>query len=120
MKPPRTIEQNAGQDHFRRVVEQVSKVMTNISFGTTTANTDADMNMRVWKATGTAPGTPNTEFQVTHNLDHVPIGFMVVSTDRAAHIYKSSSAWTAATKTTLGKVFLKADAASVAFVIIIL
>lgn len=131
MKPPRSVGQvpplrkrdlmdSWSDDQIRYVMELHAKALSNISFGTTTANTDPDMNMQCWKATGTTPGGANTEFAVTHNLKHVPIGFFVLSTDKAAHIYKSTTAWTAATNSSLGTIYLKCDVATVAFTITIL
>ena len=102
------------------MLEQNAKALSNVSFGTTISNKDGDMNMQCWKASGTSAGVANTEFSVTHNLAHVPFGFMVVSTDKAAHIYKSTTAWTAATKTSLGTIYLKSDVATVTFSIVIL
>lgn len=40
----------------------------------------------VW-ANVTAPATPNTNFTVTHNLGRVPIGYLVVSKDRACDVF---------------------------------
>lgn len=123
MKPPRSIGIHRSPvdfSHVKPLVNQMLKVLSNISFGTTTSNVDADMNMQVWKATGVSPVTPNTEFAVTHNLSHVPIGFMVVSANVAGHLFKSTTAWTRATPTALGSIFLKADVASITFTIIIL
>lgn len=123
MKPPRTLELVTPlnwQHRLRYQLEQMSKCLSNISFGQTISNADGDINISCYKASGTSPGTINTEFSVTHTLNHVPLGFMIVSTDKAAHIYKSTTAWTAATKSSLGSIFLKSDVASVAFSIIIL
>src|SRR5208282_1441290 len=106
MKPPR-------RPRTTREFDQLAKTINNISFGTTTSNTDADMNVQCYKATGTAPAGANTEFAVTHNLRHVPFGFMILTTDRAAHIYKSTTAWTAATNAAQGNIYLKSDTASV-------
>lgn len=136
MKPPRTLgissglgsmvrqtEQpmsiDIGDRRLRYGYEQQSKVLSNISFGTTPSNADADQNMQVWKATGVSPGAANTEFSVSHNLTHVPFGFMVVSVDKVATIIKSTTAWTAATSTSLGSIFLKTNAATVTFTLII-
>jgi hypothetical protein len=120
VKPPRSLGLQQTWEAVQRHLEIVSKTLSNISFGTTVNNTDPDMNMQCWKATGTTPASPNTEFAVTHNLKHVPIGFMIVSTNKAAHIYKSTTAWTAATTSTMGSIFLKCDTATVAFAIVIL
>jgi hypothetical protein len=123
MKPPRTLGLASAQPSWvalQRHLEQVSKVLTNISFGVTTSNTDPSINMAVYKATGTTPVTPNTEFAVAHNLTHIPIGFLIASTTPAGHIYKSTTAWTAATPSALGNIYLKSDTASVTYVLILL
>ncbi len=119
MRPPRTLGKSLSVERLQYVVEQYSKVLSNISFGTTASNTDGDINIQCYKATGTTPGSANTEFAVPHNLAHVPFGFIVVSTGAAAHIYKSTTAWTSATTSSLGNIYLKCDQASVAFSIII-
>jgi len=76
--------------------------------------------MDAWKASGTAPGVANTEFAVTHNLPRVPIGFFPISTGAAAHFYKSTTAWTAATNSSLGSIFLKCDQPNVTFVMVVI
>lgn len=123
MKPPRTLgpalNSPAIDRRMRYFLEQTVKVLSNISFGTTPSNADADQNMQTWKATGTTPGVANTAFTVSHNLRHVPFGFTVLRTDKAAHLYDSGVAWTAATTTTLGTISLKCDVATVAFTIAI-
>lgn len=120
MKPPRSLSMNHGKDDLRYFTEQASKTMSNISFGTTTGNTDRDQNVQCWKATGTSPGAPNTAFTVTHNLPHVPFGFHILRMNAAARFYDSGVTWTAATKTALGTISLKCDIATVAFTIMIL
>jgi hypothetical protein len=106
-------------ERIRYNVEQLAKVVSNISFGITTSNTDPDMNMAVWKATSTTPGTANTAFTVQHNLSHVPVGFLIARTNKACHIFDSGATWTPATKTALGTISLECDTATVAFTIII-
>jgi hypothetical protein len=121
VKPPRTLglAPKTTDAMVRYVQELISKSLSNISFGTTTSNADADMNMQCYKATGTTPVGPNTAFTVNHNLKHVPFGFSVLRTNIAAHIYDSGVAWTAATNSTLGTISLKCDQASVVFTIVI-
>lgn len=121
MKPPRTMGASPSAARLERILEQHAKVLSNISFGSTMSNADGEMNMQAHKVAGTTPGVINTEFAVTHTLKHIPIGFIVISTDKAgAHIYKSTTAWTAATNTSLGSIFLKCDVVTVAFSIVIL
>lgn len=121
MKPPRTfgVAPTTTESMLKYAQELIAKTLSNISFGTTTSNADADMNMQVFKATGTSPGGANTTFVVSHTLKHVPIGFSVIRTNVAAHLYDAGVAWTAATNGSLGTISLKADQPSVAFVIII-
>lgn len=40
------------------------------------------------------PGTPDAEFAVNHVLDRVPTGFLPMSVNKAAVVYKGSTAWT--------------------------
>jgi hypothetical protein len=119
MKPPRTFDGGFNFERLRYNYEQLAKAVSNISFGTTTNNTDPDMNTTTWKATGTTPSTPNTAFTVNHYLSHVPFGFAILRTNAACHIYDSGTAWTAATKTAYGTISLKCDTATVAFTIMI-
>jgi len=42
----------------------------------------------------TTSGTPDAEGAVEHGLRVVPKGYVVVSRDKAAHIYDGSTAWT--------------------------
>lgn len=120
MKPPRTLGLEWTETAIRRHLEIVSKVLGgNLTLGTTTSNSDADKNLGAYKATGTTPGTPNTSFTVSHSLTHVPIGFNVLRTNKAAHIYDSGATWTAATNTTPGTISLKCDIATVAFTLTI-
>jgi hypothetical protein len=114
MKPSRTFEGLSPE-----LARTIRKVMTNISFGIDINNNDPDMNMAVWKAAGTTPATPNTAFTVSHNLSHVPFGFSIVRTNKAAHIFDSGAAWTLATKVALGTISLESDTATVAFTVII-
>jgi hypothetical protein len=124
MKPPRTfgINREPLPKPIRHMVEQLSKAVSNISFGTTTDNTDGDMTIQCHKAHINAPGSPNTEFAVPHNLKHIPIGFIIISTNQAGHVYKSAGGtpWTAATDSAPGNIYLKADAAGIVINLIII
>ena len=127
MKPPRTLQLSVDVPlPLRQHLEVLNKVVGRISFGTPAStatpfgNAEEDRNMQCYKATGTSPSTPNTEFAVAHNLNYVPTGFLVVSTNVAAHIYQSTTPWTAATNSALGHIYLKSDTASVTFRIIII
>lgn len=119
MKPPRTLGLQWTKEAIIRHLEIVSKTLTNLGLGTTTSNSDPGNNLAVYKATGTTPGIANTAFTVSHTLTHVPLGFSVLRTNAAAHIFDSGTAWTAATNSTLGTISLKCDGTTVAFTLII-
>lgn len=120
MKPPRSMGLSVTPERVRYNIEQDEKVLSNVSFGTTPSNTDGDMNMQCFKANGTTAVAPNTPQTIQHTLTHVPFGFIVVRTNKAAHIVDSGVAWTAATKSSFGTISIMSDVASVAFQIIIL
>lgn len=99
-----------------------AKTLSNVSFGNTTANSDGDMNISAFKATGTTPGVANVEFSVQHTLTHVPIGFIIISVDHHAHIYKSTpgTAWTSATRSSFGTIYLMCDTPTVVYSIMVI
>jgi hypothetical protein len=97
-----------------RWVERNARVLArNVSFGSTMSNTDGDVNISNWKATGTTPGAANTNFTVTHNLGRVPITIAGQDTDNGGLIYRGSVAWTKTTVT------LKCTTASAAYNVIL-
>jgi hypothetical protein len=101
-------------DNLQAQLDQVTKALSaNISFGSTTGNTDGEQNTEGWKATGTTPAVANTEFTVAHGLGRVPMGFIVLLIDKAGIIYKGATAWTDT------DIFLKCNVASVAYYIFI-
>lgn len=114
MKPVRTTGLHLDPIAQQRYNELQAKVLSNISYGTTMSNGDPSQNMDVWKATGVSPSVANTEFAVQHGLGRVPMGYHLVKTDKAAHVYAGVTAWT---KTT---VYLKFDTASVNYSLVIL
>ena len=57
-------------------------------------NTDKDINLDVWKATGVAPGAANTNFTVNHSLGRVPITIVGQDTDNGGLLYRGTVAWT--------------------------
>ena len=42
----------------------------------------------------TTNATPDTEDAVSHTLGEIPTGYIVVSKDKAAHIYDGTTSWT--------------------------
>jgi hypothetical protein len=102
--------------------EQISKVLSNISLGSTVVTTfpapgganrinDADSNMEGDKLAITSPVAPNTEFAVNHSLGRVPSGFIYLGGTNQGHVYRGVTAWT---KT---QIFLKETQGSNGFVI---
>lgn len=57
--------------------------------------------------TFTTDGTPDTEGAVSHGLGSVPIGYIVISKDKAGHIYDGTTSWTST------NIYLRSDVASV-------
>lgn len=61
----------------------------------------------------TTNGTANTEDTVAHTLKRVPVGFILVNSNKAASLYDSGTAWTAT------NVYLKCNVASAAVKIMV-
>lgn len=55
----------------------------------------------------TTNATPDTEDAFAHTLGSVPVGYIVLSKDKAGHIYDGSSSWTST------NIYLRSDVASV-------
>lgn len=55
----------------------------------------------------TTPGA-DVEYEVTHNLGFIPLGYLVISQDKPAATYRSITAWTAE------KIYLKSNLSTVA------
>lgn len=65
----------------------------------------------------TTSGTPDAENTIAHDLESVPIGYIVVGQDKAGSLYQKSDTGTTWTSTNL---YLKCDVASVDFTIFLL
>lgn len=72
-----------------------------------------DDNMDVSRVSVQSHATPGTEFSVAHELGKVPLGYIVAGQTAAGSVYDGTSA---NTKTTL---YLKSDAASTTFRLIV-
>ena len=64
--------------------------------------------------TYTTNGTPDTEDTIAHTLGSIPVGYIVISQNKAASLYRGSSAWDNT------KIYLKCNVASVAVKIFLL
>jgi len=71
-----------------------------ISFGD---GTDPDNIDGAWVSV-TTPGVANTDFTVTHNLNRIPVGYIIMSKNAACDIYTGSVAATATQLTLRGTV----------------
>ena len=114
MKPQRTVlkpELTA----LRRQGEVNARVLAgNVSFGSTTGNSDPEQNMECSKASGTTPGVANTEFAVTHVLGRIPVTFFG-HTDNGGVLYKSLvTPWS---KT---QIFLKCTTATAGYSVVVI
>ena len=114
MKIQRTSVQTLTLNNLERWLENVSRAVSgNLTFGSTTSNSDPELNIECSKAAGTTPGTVNTEFSVAHVLNRVPITFFG-HTDNGGVLYKSTTAWT---KT---QIFLKCTTASAHYSLVVI
>lgn len=78
----------------------------NVSYGSLVPKDDS-RNIDGWPVTGVVtPAVADTAFSVTHGLRRVPVGFHVLSKNKAVDIYESGVAWTTTT------ISLKASVAS--------
>ena len=58
-------------------------------------------------------GAADTEFTVAHGLNSVPLGYLIVSRDKAGVVYNSTTAWTNE------NIYLKCSVATVVLVVMI-
>lgn len=50
-------------------------------------------NMSQYDGSTTTPATPDEEFSFNHALKRTPIGYWVISIDKAAIVYNGATAW---------------------------
>ena len=101
MKVPRTLPgATSDPKNQSRWTEQIAQAIGgNISYGSSMANTDQDLNLLIWKASGTSPGVADTDFTIAHSLGKVPITIVGQDTDNGGLLYRGSVAWTTTTVT---------------------
>lgn len=63
-------------------------------------------NVDVASVTFTSSGTPDAENTVAHTLGKIPTGYIVTSLNKAASVYKGTTAWSAT------NIYLKSNVAS--------
>lgn len=100
MKVQRTLSQSLTLQNLARWSELIAQVLGgNVSYGSSMANTNEDLNLLIWKATGVSPGVADTDFTVNHSLGKIPITIVGQDTTDGAVIYRGSVAWTTTTVT---------------------
>ena len=62
-----------------------------VRFGSTGKTVNKGENILGQFVTYTSNATPNTQDTVPHNLGSVPVGYIVVSKDKAGDVYKSAA-----------------------------
>lgn len=125
MKPPRKPDAMTAKG-IQQHLEQVNKVLSNISVGNTsqlglvapapgnsTRIIDQDRNIAGDKFVATSPAAPNTEFSISHNLGRIPHGFIYLGGSNQGQVYKGVTSWTAT------QVFLKETQGSNTFFILL-
>jgi hypothetical protein len=87
--------------NLARMGERNARVLArNVSFGATMNNADRDINLDVWKASGTTPGVANTDFTIQHSLGRIPLTIVGQDTDNLGLIGRSpTTPWTKTTVT---------------------
>lgn len=90
---------------LKRQHEEIARALNGrIGFGD---GTDSENVEGTWISV-TTPGTPNTDFTVTHGLDRLPSGYLVMSKAAAVDIFDGSVA------ATVSQITLKATVATIA------
>lgn len=88
-------------------LENLFAVLHNrVEFGSGTSGDDGINISGQWLDI-TTNATPDTEDSFAHTIGSIPIGYIVVSRDKAGHIYDGSSSWTSSA------IYLRSDVASV-------
>lgn len=85
---------------------ELVKAIDNVSFGDATNNIKAG-NIDAVYVEFTSSATPDAENTIPHKLGRVPRGIIVVMQDKAASVYKGTTAWTSS------NIYLKVNTASV-------
>lgn len=106
-------------DQMTVLQTQLNKMFTcvqgRVSFGTGVDGVDG-MNIEGQWQTYTSSVTPDFEDTIGHTIGSVPLGYIVISQDKAGSAYKSSTgtAWTST------NIYLKCSVASVTFLLFLL
>lgn len=88
-----------------------------VRFGANDTFTGKGENILGQFITYTSNGTPDTEDSIIHNLDSIPVGYIVVSKDKAGDVYQKANTGTAWTN---NFIYLKCSVASVSVTLFLL
>lgn len=98
--PPTILGDQSKTSDICRWIERIALAINgNLNFGSTMSNSDADVNMNCWKASGTTPGGANTNFTINHSLGRIPLTIVGQDTNNGGLLYRGSVAWTKTTVT---------------------
>jgi hypothetical protein len=87
-----------------------------VRFGNSTNNLSGENIMGEF-VVYTTNATPNTEDKISHTLGSIPVGYLVISKDKACDVYQKSNTGTAWTTT---NIYLKATVASASVTLFLL
>lgn len=114
MIPRQSIGLTSTADNLISWIKNHSRILAgNISFGSSTSNSDLSRNINGWWYTVTTPSTANTQFTVPHGLQRIPIGFDLKRNNTSGVVYDSGTTWTSS------DIYLKCSVASAAITIFI-
>lgn len=98
-----------------RLVDILNRILAAINGGIQFGSPSSGaLNVAGFWKTGTTPGVADQEFTITHNLGYIPSGFIQISVDQSATIYKGVSTWTTT------QIFLKCHQTTVNYTLFIL
>lgn len=105
------------QEQINVLQTQINKLFVclqgRVSFGTGVSGIDG-MNIEGTWRTYTSNATPNTEDTISHTVGSIPLGYIVVSQDKAGSIFQQAGTGTAWTST---NIYVKCSVASVTFLL---
>jgi hypothetical protein len=108
-------ENQDSKEQIRILQTQLNKLYTlaqgRISFGTG-VDGENGQNISGQFQTYVSNATPNTEDTLAHTIGSIPLGYIVLSQDKAGSVYQQASTGTAWTKSAI---YLKCSVASVTF-----
>lgn len=104
-------------EQIKQIWVQIDKIIHclqgRVSFGTGVDGVSGQNIEGEWQSF-TTPAGADTEFNVAHTIGSVPLGYIVVSQDKAGNLYQQAGTGTAWTSI---QISLKCSASSVSFLV---